>query len=57
MTVFQTIGLFYVVLATGLFTAAWMIAATYAFVVGFKRIREWIAIGREITADINYAKR
>ena len=46
MSIFEAIGFGYVVLATGLFTAAWMIAAGYAFVVGFQQVREWIKTGR-----------
>lgn len=36
MSAFQTLGFFYVVLATGLFTAALLIAATWSITLGLK---------------------
>jgi hypothetical protein len=36
MTVMETIGLFWIVLGTGLFTAAMLIAAIWSIVLGLK---------------------
>ena len=48
MSVSDTFFLFYCVLGVGTFTAAWMIAAAYVFVVGLKTVREWITAGQRV---------
>lgn len=48
MTIFETIGMFYVMLATGVFTAALLIAAVWSMVLGVKLVRHRYKLGYDM---------